>query len=108
MGANWIITDPKDNNELATLVLSPNGESYEKATKVSSNGWSTLDLSAFYRPNEHITLRAGINNVLNYRYSPWESLRQTSVTSGNAHSQGLPAQYAASGRNFVLSLESKW
>lgn len=109
MGANWIITDPKNNDELATLVLSPSGESYEKkATKVSSSGWSTLDLSAFYRPNEHITLRAGINNVLNYRYSPWESLRQTSVTSGNVHSQGLPAQYAASGRNFVLSLESKW
>lgn len=109
VGANWIITDPKNSSEVATLVLSPNGKSYEKqATNVSSNGWNTLDLTAFYRPNEHFTLRAGVHNALNHRYSPWEALRQTSVTSGNAHNQGLPAQYAAAGRNFVLSVESKW
>ncbi len=109
VGADWIISDAKDSNEVATLVLSPNGKSYEKkATKITSNGWNTLDLTAFYRPNEHFTLRAGVHNALNHRYSPWEALRQTSITSGNAHNQGLPAQYAGAGRNFVLSVESKW
>lgn len=109
VGANWTITNPKDSRELTTIVASPDGSTYDKqATKVSSNGWNTLDLSAFYRPNNHFTIRASVNNAFNHRYSPWEALRQTSITSGNAHNQGLPSQYAGAGRNFVLSVESKF
>lgn len=109
MGANWTITAPKNNRELTTLIASPDGTTYEKqATTLSSKGWNTLDLSAFYRPSEHFTVRASLNNALNHRYTTWEALRQTSITSGNAHTQGLPSQYAAAGRNFVLSVETKF
>lgn len=108
VGATLTKTAAKDDSELTTISLSPSG-SYEKtATTVKSRGWQTLDLSAFYRPSPHLTVRLGIDNALNYRYSPWESLRQTSVVSGNQHTQGLPSQYAAAGRNFTISLESKF
>lgn len=108
-GATWTITDPKDSQELITVVATPDGKGYEKkATPISSSGWNTLDLSAFYRPSPHLTLRASINNALNYRYSPWEAIRQTSVVAGNAHTQGLPSQYAAAGRNVVVSVETKF
>lgn len=108
LGATWIFSDAKKDTELTTLVASPSG-TYEKvATTVNSKAWRTLDLSAFYQPTDKLTVRAGIDNVFNYRYSPWESLRQTSVVSGNQHTQGLPSQYAASGRNFVLSVQTKF
>lgn len=108
VGASWIFSDAKKDTELTTLVASPGG-TYEKvATTVNSKAWRTLDLSAFYQPNDKLTLRAGIYNVFDYRYSPWESLRQTSVVAGNQHTQGLPSQYAASGRNFVLSLQTNF
>lgn len=109
LGATWIITDPKQNSELTTIVASPDGTTYQKqATKLASSGWTTLDLTAFYRPAPFLTVRLGVQNALNHRYTTWESLRQTSVTAGNAHSQGLPAQYAAAGRSVVLSFESKF
>lgn len=106
--ATWTFTKAKDNSELATVVKTPAGEYQKIATPMHSNAWRTLDLSAFYRLNDHLTLRGGINNALNHRYSTWEALRQTSVVSGNQHTLGLPSQYAASGRNYTLALELKF
>lgn len=108
LGATLTKVAAKDDSELTTIALSPSGTYEKTATTVKSRGWQTLDLSAFYRPNRHLTARFGINNALNYRYSTWEALRQTSAVSGNQHTQGLASQYAASGRNFVVSLETKF
>ncbi|WP_432481235.1 lactoferrin/transferrin family TonB-dependent receptor [Moraxella sp. ZY200743] len=109
MGATWTFTGAKNEDELKTKAFVPSGESYERrATNARSGKWQTLDLSAFYRPNQYITVRGSIQNALNHRYSTWESLRQTSITSGNAHEQGSFNQYAAPGRNFVVSLEMKY
>lgn len=109
LGATWTITGAKDANELKTQAVIPSGEKHErKATNVKSRGWHTLDLSAFYRPTDYITVRGSVQNLLNHRYSTWESLRQTSITSGNAHGQASLNQYAAPGRNFAVSLEMKY
>lgn len=109
MNAVWTITGAKNSDELKTKSHVPSGEAYERtATSAKSRSWNTLDLSAFYRPSEHITLRGSVQNALNYRYSTWESLRQTSITSGNRHGQNSSNQYAAPGRNFVVSLEMKY
>lgn len=109
LGLDWTITAPKNTNELKTNTQTPDGKTTTKqATKAKSQGWNTLDLSAFYRPSKYITVRGSLKNALNYRYSTWEALRQTSITSGNAHEQGTLRQYASPGRNFVVSVEMKY
>lgn len=109
LGATWTFTGAKDASELKTTTQIPSGEAFERqATNARSRKWQTLDLSAFYRPNQHITVRGSIQNALNHRYSTWESMRQTSITSGNAHAKDSLNQYAAAGRNFVVSLELKY
>lgn len=109
LGADLTITEAKNADELKTSAKRPNGETdVKQATKHKSRGWHTLDLSAFYRPTDYITVRGKVQNALNHRYSTWESLRQTSITSGNAHAQNTLNQYAAPGRNFVVSLEMKY
>lgn len=108
-GAVMTITAAKDANELKTTAQVPSGQEYQRqATKAHSRSWQTLDLSAFYRPNQYMTVRGSVQNALNHRYSTWESLRQTSITSGNAHEQDSLNQYAAAGRNFVVSVELKY
>ncbi|MDO4442011.1 MAG: lactoferrin/transferrin family TonB-dependent receptor [Moraxella sp.] len=109
LGATWTYTGAKDANELKAKASIPSGKDYERqATTARSRSWHTLDLSAFYRPNQYMTVRGSVQNALNHRYSTWESLRQTSITSGNAHEQNSFNQYAAPGRNFVVSLEMKY
>lgn len=110
-GANmvWTVSKAKKASELHGTVTSAGKTYTKKATDAfPSKGWRTLDVSAFYRPLKNVTLRGAIYNLTNYRYIQWESLRQTAVTSGNQHTQGFAAQYAAPGRNFVLGLEAKF
>lgn len=76
-------------------------------SKVSRN-WYTHDLTAYFMPHDNITLRAGIYNLMNYKYSTWESVRQSSINSVNQDLGTSNARYAAPGRNYALSLEMKF
>lgn len=106
--ATWTFVDAKDPSQLQAQVHSGTSTYTKSASELTSQSYDTLDVSAFYRPKGQITLRAGINNLLNQRYSTWEAMRQSAITSGNQHTQGLSAQYAGAGRNFVFSLETKF
>ncbi|MDO4434095.1 MAG: lactoferrin/transferrin family TonB-dependent receptor [Alysiella sp.] len=109
VGMVWTASKAKKASELSAVVQSPSGGYVKEATDaLPAKAWRTLDISAFYRPFKYLTVRGAVYNVANRGYIQWEALRQTSITSGNQHTQGLPAQYAAPGRNFVLSLEARF
>lgn len=75
--------------------------------------WYTHDLTGYVNIRKFLTLRAGIYNLANRKYSTWESVRQSSIAASNNpnvfnQQVGHGARYAAAGRNFVLSLEMKF
>ena len=83
---------------------------YERtATTKRTHSWQTFDLTGYFSPWKHITIRAGVYNLMNYRYTTWESLRQSSINAIHQYTNVKDyARYAAPGRNYVLSLEMKF
>lgn len=74
----------------------------------SSRSWYIHDLTAYANLKDHFTLRAGVYNLFNRKYSTWESVRQSSINAINQDQGTSHARYAAAGRNFVISLETKF
>ena len=76
------------------------------------NGSAVLfDLYGFYKVNRHVTLRAGVYNILNRKYHTWDTLRginKVSTTdSVDKDRRGLERFYAP-GRNVAGSIEIRF
>ena len=98
-------------------------------TVFENNGWGTplqekvvdypwlnksayvFDMYGFYKPAKNLTLRAGVYNMFNRKYTTWDSLRglySYSTTNGvDRDGKGLD-RYRAPGRNYAVSLEWKF
>ena len=98
-------------------------------TVYENNGWGTplqkkvqdypwlnksayvFDMYGFYKPVKNLTLRAGVYNLFNRKYTTWDSLRGLySYSTTNAvdrDGKGLE-RYRAPGRNYAVSLEWKF
>lgn len=74
----------------------------------SSKSWYTHDLTGYYMPHKNITVRAGIYNLMDYKYSTWESVRQSSINAVNQDAGTSHARYGATGRNYTVALEMKF
>ncbi len=63
--------------------------------------WFTLDLGVYWRPEETLTIHAGLNNIFDEKYWMWGSVRR-----GNGHLGGssVTERTTAPGRNFSISL----
>ena len=70
-----------------------------------------FDMYGFYKPVKNLTLRAGVYNLFNRKYTTWDSLRGLySYSTTNAvdrDGKGLE-RYRAPGRNYAVSLEWKF
>nr|WP_314764716.1 TonB-dependent hemoglobin/transferrin/lactoferrin family receptor [uncultured Neisseria sp.] len=70
-----------------------------------------FDMYGFYKPVKNLTLRAGVYNLFNRKYTTWDSLRglySYSTTNGvDRDGKGLE-RYRAPGRNYAVSLEWKF
>lgn len=115
MAAHIVSSKEKDEKELMKLYIHPSTKKTVSAQKVPDAGksWHTLDLSAWLSIGQHVTFRAGIYNVLDARYSSWESLRQLGMdgisTTGTTKVAGAGAhRLTAPGRNFSATLEVKF
>lgn len=96
----------KENSELT-------GNKYYGTNAVQIAGkrtraWYIYDLTAYYNWKQKFTLRGGIYNLTNRKYSTWESVRQSSTNAVNPDRGTSSARYAAPGRNFTVSLEMKF
>lgn len=45
---------------------------------------------------------------MDYKYSTWESVRQSSINAVNQDTGTSHARYGASGRNYTLAVEMKF
>ena len=111
MSANWIHSRGKNPQELITKAYSGSIGAFERGvTKAATKPWTTVDLIGYYRPWKKATLRAGVYNLMNYRYLTWETVRQSSINS--LSQQKVPGsdykQFAAPGRNITVGFEMKF
>lgn len=110
-GINTMFTQSKakSQNELLGQRSLGNTSRNVKSTRKLTRAWHILDVSGYYMANKNIMLRLGIYNLLNYRYVTWEAVRQTAQGAVNQHQNvGNYTRYAASGRNYTLTLEMKF
>ena len=70
-----------------------------------------FDMYGFYKPSKNLTVRAGVYNMFNRKYTTWDSLRglysYSTTNSVDDEGKGL-ARYRAPGRNYAVSLEWKF
>ncbi len=66
------------------------------------DAFTILDLTAFYRPLEELTLRAGIFNITDETYSYWSDVRGLSASST------ITDAYTRPGRNASVSLSYRF
>lgn len=95
----------KNNDEITGNKYSGNTSYHLR--EPSSNSWFTYDLVAYFNLNQNATLRAGIYNMTNRKYSTYESLRQSSINAINK-TDYQSASYVAPGKNVAVSLEMKF
>ncbi|WP_112083274.1 lactoferrin/transferrin family TonB-dependent receptor [Haemophilus influenzae] len=110
-GINTMFTQSKakSQNELLGQRALGNNSRSVKSTRKLTRAWHILDVSGYYMVNRSILFRLGVYNLLNYRYVTWEALRQTAQGAVNQHQNvGNYTRYAASGRNYTLTLEMKF
>ncbi|HHV6489816.1 TPA: lactoferrin/transferrin family TonB-dependent receptor [Haemophilus influenzae] len=110
-GINTMFTQSKakSQNELLGQRSLGNTSRNVKSTRKLTRAWHILDVSGYYMANKNIMLRLGIYNLFNYRYVTWEAVRQTAQGAVNQHQNiGNYTRYAASGRNYTLTLEMKF
>ncbi len=110
-GINTMFTQSKakSQNELLGQRSLGNTSRNVKSTRKLTRAWHILDVSGYYMANKNIMLRLGIYNLFNYRYVTWEAVRQTAQGAVNQHQNvGSYTRYAASGRNYTLTLEMKF
>lgn len=110
-GINTMFTQSKakSQNELLGQRALGNNSRNVKSTRKLTRAWHILDVSGYYMVNRSILFRLGVYNLLNYRYVTWEAVRQTAQGAVNQHQNvGNYTRYAASGRNYTLTLEMKF
>lgn len=91
-------------------------EGYRFIKKVKDYPWLNksayvFDMYGFYKPAKNLTLRAGVYNVFNRKYTTWDSLRglysYSTTNSVDRDGKGLD-RYRAPSRNYAVSLEWKF
>lgn len=69
--------------------------------------WFTLDLIAWYRPVEGVTINAGLNNIFDEKYWNWATVRRSGGHMGldtfGGQASSVDDRTTAPGRNFYLS-----
>ncbi|HHF6077872.1 TPA: transferrin-binding protein Tbp1 [Haemophilus influenzae] len=109
VNATFTQSKAKSQNELLGQRSLGNHSRDVKSTRKLTRAWHILDVSGYYMANKNIMLRLGIYNLFNYRYVTWEAVRQTAQGAVNQHQNiGNYTRYAASGRNYTLTLEMKF
>lgn len=81
---NWTLVDKKDSSDIAD------------ETGAATHGYGIVDLSLYYNIGEHLSLRGGLYNLTDKKYSQWEDVRGLTDTTNLD-------TYTQPGRNLSLS-----
>jgi hemoglobin/transferrin/lactoferrin receptor protein len=71
---------------------------------VDAPGYAVVDLTAYYRPMQDLTLRAGLFNAFDTKYWLHDDLRSKTVVPGSMSPKNYDL-YTQPGRNWSVTLE---
>jgi len=95
----WTLVAAKDRNDISNVNdISTGGDQGED--KFAPPGYGIVDLTAYYRPIENLTVNAGIFNIADKKYWIWDDVRNITEVD-----QGI-GRYTQPGRNYSVSI--KW
>ena len=95
----WTLVAGKDSDEISNINdVSMGGDLGED--KFAPSGYGVVDLTAYYKPHEDVTLNVGIFNAFDKQYWVWDDVRNLTHTY-----EGLN-RYTQPGRNYSVSV--KW
>lgn len=109
-GGNLYITRVSAKNAEDTYNLFWKEEQAKDSTlRWRSGGYTTVDLTGYYKPTKNLTLQLGAYNLTNKKYMTWDSARSirpfgTSNMIDKKNDKGIN-RFLAPGRNFKVSLE---
>lgn len=117
-GVNGFITHsvPKKESEIKRYLFNQaTGQQVESRGDFGgkSKSWTTVDVITWWKPWKNFTVRGGIYNVFNQKYTTWEAMRQLGVR-GISTTQRVDIsgdgirRLSAPGRNFAITLEAKF
>ncbi len=95
----WTLVAEKDEDDISQGDQAAN-ETTPDGSQFATHGYGLVDVTAYYKPAEDITINAGIFNITDKQYWVWDDVRGLSDTY-----QGLD-RYTQPGRNFSVSV--KW
>ncbi|MGR3807861.1 lactoferrin/transferrin family TonB-dependent receptor [Pasteurella testudinis] len=115
LGTRFTRSDAKNSKELKVIVpnLDIRGGSQSQIIRKVSKSWYTWDLMGYVEIGKHVTLRGGVYNLMNAKYTTWETLRQLGA-EGVSTAEPITVsgvgydRLTAPGRNYALSLEVKF
>ena len=74
------------------------------------DSFTILDATAFVKLGEHLTIRAGIFNLLDTKYAWWSDVRPLAATTNAGRTGNLDIidSYSQPGRNVSVSLTARF
>ena len=95
----WTLVAAKDKDDISNIVdISMGGDL--GADKFAPSGYGIVDLTAYYKPTDSITINAGVFNITDKKYFLWNDVRNITVENASIN------RYTQPGRNYGISL--KW
>ncbi|GAA5314953.1 MAG: TonB-dependent hemoglobin/transferrin/lactoferrin family receptor [Candidatus Pelagadaptatus aseana] len=95
---SWTLVDGKDSSDLPDISTDTNPDVVQFATP----GYGLVDLTAFYKPMEQLTISGGIYNLGDKKYWVHEDVRGVGV-GGLDGAEDYIDRYTQPGRNFSVS-----
>ncbi|WP_037585353.1 TonB-dependent hemoglobin/transferrin/lactoferrin family receptor [Stenoxybacter acetivorans] len=96
----------KDIDTSGTNLANPDNQFFNPTRQ-----YTLLDIGAYWQPNKHLSLHAGVNNVFNQKYWNWADIAYFAPKRNNAapgdislNQTNAPA-YTAPGRNFNIGVK---
>lgn len=102
------------NNKYGARMLGTYTAAVTRTDDTTMNGrmfhppaWFTLDLVAWWRPTEDLTINSGMNNIFDEQYWNWSTVRRSGGHMGldtfGGQAGSVDDRTTAPGRNFYLS-----
>lgn len=93
---SWLLAAAKEGKDI------PENDA---GTKYDTPGYGVVDLTAYYKPVNGLTLQLGLFNLTDKEYWHWEDLRGLTTDGREATPASGFDRYSQPGRNFSISAE---
>lgn len=103
LGAGW--DDSQQRFGARAIATFAGRKEASETINMPSAGYTVIDLTAYANIGEHFTVRAGLFNLLDEKYTEWSDLRGLANTAAN---RAVKDAWTQPGRNVSVSLTARF